>query len=88
MAVLPAALGRSRRARRTPALTIGAALLVTALGLLPLAYVVQGSLETGWSASRELVFRPRVGELLANSSLLCVSCVAATVVIGTGTATC
>jgi iron(III) transport system permease protein len=82
MAVLDGRVGR----RSTPPLALGAAAVVAAVSLLPLVYVLQGTVETGWSESRELIFRPRIGELFANSALLCVGCVAVTVVLGTGLA--
>jgi iron(III) transport system permease protein len=81
MTVLPGWSGR-----RSSPIAFGMATAVAALGLLPLVYVLQGSLETGWSESRQLIFRSRVAELFGNSALLCVGCVAVTVVLGTATA--
>ncbi|MCY1403599.1 molybdate ABC transporter, permease protein [compost metagenome] len=49
---------------------IGLAVLVSLLALLPLAFVVGISLQTGWATIEALVFRPRVGELLVNTLLL------------------
>ena len=37
------------------------------LGLVPLLYVIVSAALTGWSTLSALVFRPRVGELLANT---------------------
>ena len=72
--------------RRLPSTALVAAAVVTALGLLPLAYVLQGTVATGWAESRHLLFRARIGELFGNSAALCLGCVAVTVVLGTGTA--
>jgi iron(III) transport system permease protein len=48
----------------------GAAILVTLAALLPLAFVVWMGIESGWATASALIFRPRVGELLVNTSLL------------------
>ncbi len=40
---------------------------VSLLGLVPLLYVIISAALTGWSTLSALVFRPRVGELLANT---------------------
>lgn len=72
--------------RHLPSVPLLGAVVVALLGLLPLAYVVQGTVDTGWTETRHLVFRSRIGELFTNSAVLCVGCVSATVVIGTGTA--
>ena len=50
----------------------GAALLVTLAALLPLGFVVWVAIQSGWDTVSALVFRPRVGELLANTVLLVV----------------
>ncbi len=44
--------------------------LVSLLALLPIAFVIGVSWQTGWAAIETLVFRPRVGELLINTVLL------------------
>ncbi len=49
-----------------------AALLVSLIALLPLAFVLLVAIQTGWATIYTLVFRPRVGELLANTVLLIV----------------
>ncbi len=49
-----------------------AALLVTLLALLPLAFVIGVTIQTGWSTVMQLLVRPRVGELLVNTVLLVV----------------
>ncbi len=47
-----------------------AALLVTLAALMPLGFVLWAGVQAGWSSAVALVFRPRVGELLANTVLL------------------
>lgn len=47
-----------------------AALVVSLLALLPLAFVLWVGFNTGWETARALIFRPRVGELLVNTALL------------------
>lgn len=65
------------------------ALLATVLALfalLPLGYVIYMTAVTGWETSIELVFRPKVGELLTNTLLLMLIVVPATLVVGVGSA--
>ncbi|KOY02398.1 ABC transporter permease [Pseudomonas nunensis] len=50
----------------------GLSLLVSLLALLPIAFVIGVSWQTGWAGIEKLVFRPRVGELLVNTVLLVV----------------
>ncbi len=54
--------------------------------MLPLGYVIYMTAVTGWETSIELVFRPKVGELLANTLLLMLIVVPATLVVGVGSA--
>ena len=49
---------------------VAAALAVSALALLPLGFVAWAALETGWATASALIFRPRVGELLVDTTLL------------------
>ncbi|SFN90744.1 ABC transporter permease [Mycetocola miduiensis] len=59
--------------------------VVLALGaLIPIGYVVQAAVAMGWDELAALVFRPKVGELLANTVLLVIIGVPATVVLGVG----
>ena len=70
---VPANLRRRSRgtfASRGGPWVIGLSVLVSLLALLPIAYVIGVSLQTGWSTVVTLVFRPRVGELLVNTVLL------------------
>jgi iron(III) transport system permease protein len=59
---------------------------VAALALLPLGYIAGYTLDLGWSGVRELVFRPRVAELLWNTTRLLLGTVAVCAVLGVGAA--
>ena len=48
------------------------AAVVSILALFPLGFIIWITIETGWATASALVFRPRVGELLANTVLLLV----------------
>jgi iron(III) transport system permease protein len=73
------------RARRSPvALLLAAA--VAALALLPLGFIVVSTVDVGWAGVRELVFRPRVADLLWNTVRLAVGTVVCCVVLGVGAA--
>lgn len=61
--------------RGIPSLVSGmrlAAVAVTVAALMPLGFVLWVSVATGWSTAAALIFRPRVGELLANTLALAV----------------
>jgi iron(III) transport system permease protein len=73
------------RLRRSP-VTLALAICVAALALLPLGYIAASTIDVGWSGIRELVFRPRVGELLWNTSRLVLGTVAVCAVLGVGAA--
>ncbi len=60
------------------------AVLVAAFAALPLGFVVAMTVDTGWSQTLDLVLRPRVGELLANTVLLTVTAVPLSVALGVG----
>ncbi|WP_285727954.1 ABC transporter permease [Psychromicrobium xiongbiense] len=60
------------------------AVLVSALSLLPLGFVVVGTVSTGWDTAVAMVLRPRVGELLSNTLLLILITVPLCLMIGTG----
>ncbi|MCO4252036.1 ABC transporter permease [Pseudarthrobacter raffinosi] len=71
----------------SPRPPLAVALLATLLALfalIPLGYVIYMTAVTGWDASIELIFRPRVGELLVNTLLLMLIVVPATLVAGVG----
>lgn len=49
-----------------------AAVFVSLFALLPLAFIVWVAIQSGWESVSTLVLRPRVGELLVNTTLLVV----------------
>ncbi|MGV8921708.1 MAG: ABC transporter permease [Pseudomonas sp.] len=53
---------------------------------MPIGFVVGISIQTGWHTIVELVFRPKVGELLINTVLLVVLTIPLCVVLGVGLA--
>ena len=75
----------SERARLAP-LSLTAGALVAALALIPFGYVVGATYEMGWSQFQELLFRPRVAELLTNTSMLLLGTITLTVVLGVSAA--
>ena len=60
------------------------AVLFAAAALIPVGYVVLAAFTMGWEQFAELVFRPRVGELLTNTVLLVLLGVPCTVILGVG----
>jgi iron(III) transport system permease protein len=56
--------------------------LVSLVSLLPIAFIIGVSFETGWATLFPLVVRPRVGELLINTLLLVVITIPLCVVLG------
>ncbi|MGX5840202.1 ABC transporter permease [Mesorhizobium sp. ArgA1] len=61
----------ARRSRRQPmSWIVLAAIVVSLLSLLPLAFIIWIAVQTGWDTVSSLIFRPRVGELLVNTVLL------------------
>jgi iron(III) transport system permease protein len=74
-----------RTARRMPWMK-AAALCVSLLALLPLAFIIWIAWQTGWEASGSLIFRPRVGELLVNTVLLVAFAVPLSIALAVGLA--
>ena len=68
----PAARRASRRQPGAARWVVGVSIAVSLLALLPLAFVIGISIQTGWATIVQLVFRPRVAELLINTVLLVV----------------
>nr|WP_324193031.1 iron ABC transporter permease [Nocardia transvalensis] len=64
----------------------GVALLLVAATFVPLGYIVSALFSTGLHEAAQLVFRPRVGELLRNTSALVAFTVPICVVLGVGLA--
>jgi iron(III) transport system permease protein len=56
--------------RKTNLPVAALACVVAIVCLIPLAFILFVSIQTGWDRIVELVFRPRIGELLVNSALL------------------
>ncbi|HET7399646.1 MAG TPA: iron ABC transporter permease [Intrasporangium sp.] len=81
-------MGRPARdaPRSAPAPLRAAALLVAALCTLPLVVVVVGAADAGAAQVAQVLWRPRVAELLANSTALVVLTVAVTTAVGVGAA--
>ncbi len=79
---------RRRRPREHPAprLAIAAALIVLLLCLGPVAFIISAAIEAGPRVISEVVVRPRVFELLANTILLSLVVVPACAVMGTAAA--
>ena len=75
----------SERVRLAP-LPLTAGALVAALALIPFGYVVGATYQMGWEQFHELLFRPRVYELLTNTTMLVVGTLLVTVVLGVSAA--
>ncbi|MFI6869910.1 ABC transporter permease [Nocardia sp. NPDC050406] len=75
----------TRPGRPGPLVTVVALLLVAAT-FVPLGYIVVTLFDTGLGATADLVFRPRVGELLRNTVGLVAFTVPICVVLGVGLA--
>ncbi|MCA4134391.1 iron ABC transporter permease [Arthrobacter sp. M4] len=78
--------GRGKRPR--PPFGVSAifviAVLIALVSLVPLGYVAVMTVTTGWDTAVQLIFRPRVGELLANTVLLMLFTVPLCLVLGVG----
>ncbi|NES11277.1 ABC transporter permease [Pseudomonas laurentiana] len=68
----PATRSVSRRQPGAARWVVAVSIAVSLLALLPLAFVIGISIQTGWATIVQLVFRPRVAELLINTVLLVV----------------
>ncbi|MEO5759081.1 MAG: iron ABC transporter permease [Mesorhizobium sp.] len=66
---LPARVVRKRH-RRATSWIVAAAVFVSLLALVPLAFIIWVAVRTGWDTVSALVFRARVGELLVNTVML------------------
>lgn len=77
---------RGSATRRTP-VGLVALVAVLALGaLIPVGYIVQAAFAMGWSELASLVFRPKAGKLLVNTTLLVAIGVPACTALGIGAA--
>jgi iron(III) transport system permease protein len=61
---------RLQRSRRPVIWITASSVLLSLLALLPLGFVVFIAFQTGWDTIVQLIFRPRVGELLINTLML------------------
>ncbi|WP_256676749.1 iron ABC transporter permease [Pseudomonas sp. H3(2019)] len=73
---------RRASGRRSGSWVVAISILVSLLALLPLAFVIGISIKTGWATIAELVFRPRVAELLINTVLLVVITIPLCIALG------
>jgi iron(III) transport system permease protein len=62
------------------------AVLVALLAVIPLGFVFDAALSSGWAEARRLLIRPRTGELLWNTTRLTAGCVVLCAILGTGAA--
>ncbi|MEO8849388.1 MAG: iron ABC transporter permease [Casimicrobiaceae bacterium] len=70
---MPATLSlRAWRGSHRVSWLVAAAVAVSAMALVPLGFVTWAAVETGWTAASALIFRPRVGELFVDTTLLVV----------------
>lgn len=74
------------RVLTTPVPLLALAIVAAALLLVPVGFVVWVAISEGWSQLSAQVFRPRVGELLANTLGLLVLAVPLCVAVGVGAA--
>src|ERR1700688_4198925 len=81
----PSASVQSARARAPRVLSLAAG-FIAVLVLLPLAFTVWHAASFGFDNAVELVFRPLVGELLANTLLITVTATIVAAIIGTAAA--
>ncbi|HEX8081252.1 MAG TPA: iron ABC transporter permease [Jatrophihabitans sp.] len=79
-------VGRPGLSRRAPVGVLIAALVVSALSLIPLGYVLVQTVATGWDQAYALIVRPRVGELLRHTTALVATTVTGSVLIGVAAA--
>lgn len=67
----PAAVSRRRKqGRHFAAWITGSSWVISLLALLPLGFVIYIAIQSGWDSIVQLVFRPRVAELLLNTLML------------------
>ncbi|MFJ2033621.1 ABC transporter permease [Streptosporangium sp. NPDC087985] len=60
--------------------------VVALVAAIPLVFVIAYTVSIGWDQAWRLLVRPRVGELLLNTTELMVGCMAASAVVGTAAA--
>ena len=76
----------SRVRPRYPRALLATSVVVTLVALIPLLFVAAYTVGVGWDEAIRLLVRPRIGELLWNTTRLAIACMALSAVIGTGAA--
>jgi iron(III) transport system permease protein len=71
-----------RRASSIAAPATGAAIVVSIAALVPLGFILWITFQTGWGTASALLFRPRIGELLVNTTLLLALAVPLSMLLG------
>ncbi|HEY0487826.1 MAG TPA: iron ABC transporter permease [Mycobacteriales bacterium] len=84
-AAAPSPAARRVRRRYPPAL-LGVSVGVALLALIPLFFVAAYTVSVGWDTVVALLWRPRVGELLWNTTRLALACMVLSAVVGTAAA--
>lgn len=77
---------RQSRKGLPPIGLFAAALIVALVAIIPLIYVAVYTITIGWDEAYRLIVRPRVGELLSNTTRLTLATLPLCAVIGTGSA--
>ncbi|HEV7825277.1 MAG TPA: iron ABC transporter permease [Mycobacteriales bacterium] len=75
-----------RTRRRYPPVLLATSVAVALVALIPLFFVVVYAVGAGWDTVVTLLWRPRIGELLWNTTRLSLACMALCAVIGTAAA--
>lgn len=75
---------RRRTVNRWPLFALSSVAII--LSVIPTGFVISSTISAGWHTAKTLIWRPRVGELLTNTTKLTVACVLASIVIGVGAA--
>lgn len=79
-------LAQGIRQKRTPVYLLIPVILLVLVSLLPLLYVIIRAQGAGWSHAMDLIFRPRVYELLVNTLKMALAVTLLSVFIGVTTA--
>lgn len=74
------------RHHRIPIRLLALGVVVAGIVLIPLFFVVSAAVSVGWDGAYELIVRPRVGQLLENTTVLTAGTLAGCATIGTGAA--
>ena len=77
-------LGRTGSDSRPSSASVALVVVIALVSLIPVAYVVSIGFQVGWSTLAPLIFREKVGELLANTVLLVIIATPLCVLFGVG----